>query len=323
MQCLQRSLAAVGHSAVPVLISGESGTGKEILARVIHQRWSQAGQRPFVKVSCPAIPETLLESELFGYERGAFTGASAPKPGRVELAHRGTLFLDEIGEMDLGIQAKLLHFLQDGRFCRIGGQEDRQVEVRVICATNRDLQTEIAAGRFRHDLFYRINVVHIQVPALRDRPEDIPLLANYLLECYSHTFGTAAKPLRAPLLEIMQRHSWPGNIRQLENAIKRYVVFGDEEAIASELISSTRRDPFNPVVPRDGKISLKAVTREATKELERRIIFRVLNAHNWNRKKAAKAMSISYRALLYKLEENRTSFEHPTIEHIAEPEPVA
>jgi len=125
------------------------------------------------------------------------------------------------------------------------------------------------------------------------------------------------------LLEIMQRHSWPGNIRQLENAIKRYVVFGDEEAIASELISSTRRDPFNPVVPRDGKISLKAVTREATKELERRIIFRVLNAHNWNRKKAAKAMSISYRALLYKLEENRTSFEHPTIEHIAEPEPVA
>ena len=301
MQSLQRQMNVVARANVPVLITGENGTGKEILARLIHQQ-SGLANGPFVKVSCPAIPGTLLESELFGYERGAFTGAYGSKPGRVEMAHRGTLFLDEIGEMEMGIQAKLLQLLQDGQFCRIGAQDDKKVEVRVVCATNRDLESEVAAGRFRQDLFYRINVVHIEIPALRHRCQDIPLLANYLLETYGQKFCVRPKALTEQLMHMLQSYSWPGNIRQLENLMKRYVILGNEEAIASELVSRGG-DCFDPVIPADGKISLKKTTREAVRELERRIILKVLQTHNWNRKKAAKAMSISYRALLYKIEE--------------------
>lgn len=301
MQSLQRKLRVVAQANVPVLVTGESGTGKEILARMIHHQsaWSDG---PFVKVNCPAIPGTLLESELFGYERGAFTGAYGSKPGRVEMAHRGTLFLDEIGEMDLSIQAKLLQLLQDGQFCRIGAQEDKKVEVRVICATNRNLEEEIAAGRFRQDLFYRINVVQIQVPALRHRVQDIPALANYFLDLYAQKFSVRPKTIPATLMEMLQKYSWPGNIRQLENLMKRYVILGNEEAVTSELIANNG-NCFDPVVPSDGKISLKHATREAVRELERRIIMKVLHTHNWNRKKAAKAMSISYRALLYKIQD--------------------
>lgn len=301
MQSLRRQMSVVARANVPVLITGDSGTGKEILARMIHEQslWSSG---PFVKVSCPAIPGTLLESELFGYERGAFTGAYGAKPGRVEMAHRGTLFLDEIGDMEMSVQAKLLQLLQDGQFCRIGAQEDRKVEVRVVCATNRDLEAEVAAGRFRQDLLYRINVVHIQIPALRHRCQDIPLLANYFLETYGQKFSVRPKTLSDQLMQLLQNYSWPGNIRQLENLMKRYVILGNEEAIASELVSRSG-DCFDPVIPADGKISLKKTTREAIRELERRIILKVLQTHNWNRKKAAKAMSISYRALLYKIEE--------------------
>jgi two-component system response regulator AtoC len=301
MQSLHRQVRVVAQANVPVLITGENGTGKEILARMIHRQSPWEGGS-FVKVSCPAIPGTLLESELFGYERGAFTGAYGAKPGRVEMAHRGTLFLDEIGEMELGIQAKLLQLLQDGQFCRIGAQEDKKVEVRVICATNRDLQDEIVAGRFRQDLFYRINVVHIQVPALRHRAQDVPILVDYFLETYGQKFSVRPRAVPSEVMEMMKAYSWPGNIRQLENLIKRYVILGTEEAITSELVSRVG-DYFDPVIPSDGKISLKKTTREAVRELERRIIVKVLQAHNWNRKKAAKAMSISYRALLYKIEE--------------------
>ena len=305
MQSLQRKLRVVAQANVPVLITGENGTGKEILARMIHHLspWSDGS---FVKVNCPAIPGTLLESELFGYERGAFTGAYGAKPGRVELAHCGTLFLDEIAEMDLGMQAKLLQLLQDGQFCRIGGQEEKKVEVRVICATNRDLESEITAGRFRQDLFYRINVVQIPVPALRHRAQDIPAIASYFLEIYGQKFSVRPKPLPASLMELLLNYSWPGNIRQLENLIKRYVILGNEEALTSELVSRGS-NCFDPVIPSDGRISLKKATRDATRELERRIIMRVLHAHNWNRKKAAKAMSISYRALLYKIQETGIS----------------
>ena len=301
MLSLQRQVRVVARANVPVLITGENGTGKEILARIIHHQspWSDGS---FVKVNCPAIPGTLLESELFGYERGAFTGAYGSKPGRVEMADRGTLFLDEIAEMDMGIQAKLLQLLQDGQFCRIGAQEDKKVEVRVICATNRDLDAEIAAGRFRQDLFYRINVVHIQAPALRHRSQDIPALAKYFIETYAQRFSVRPRNLPSELVEMMQAFSWPGNIRQLENLMKRFVILGNEEAISSEMVSRSG-DCFDPVIPSDGKISLKKTTRDAVRELERRIIIKVLQAHNWNRKKAAKAMSISYRALLYKIEE--------------------
>src|SRR4051812_16944852 len=199
MRSLRERLDKVASANVPVLIQGESGTGKDIIARMIHgiSPWKSG---PYVKVNCPAIPGTLMESELFGYEKGAFTGAYGLKPGRVELAHRGTLFLDEIGELELSLQAKLLQLLQDGQFCRIGAQEDKKVEVRIICATNRDMEQEIANGTFRQDLFYRINVVNIQLPPLRDRITDIPILVDYFLETFSKQFNRQCKPISDRLL---------------------------------------------------------------------------------------------------------------------------
>ena len=226
----------VASANVPVLIQGESGTGKDIIARMIHglSPWRNG---PFVKVNCPAIPGTLLESELFGYEKGAFTGAYGSKPGRVELAHRGTLFLDEISELDLGLQSKLLQLLQDGQFCRIGAQEDKKVEVRVVCATNRVLEAEIESGTFRQDLFYRINVVNLQMPPLRERRGDIPDLVTYFLEYYNRKYNCRARTLSGDLMNSLQKYHWPGNIRELENLIKRYVILGNEEVISSDLVA--------------------------------------------------------------------------------------
>jgi len=300
MTDLHGKLEKVASTNVPVLLRGESGTGKEILAKLIH-RSSPWGTGPFVKVSCPAIPGTLLESELFGYEKGAFTGAYGAKPGRVEMAHRGTLFLDEIGEMDPGLQAKLLQLLQDGQFCRIGAQEDKRVEVRVICATNRNLEEEIENGNFRQDLFYRINVLSIELPPLRERNQDIAGLAEYFRQHYNEQFNRYTKTISPVLLRCLTQHSWPGNIRELENLIKRYVIFGSEDAITEELASRSRDHAYNPEIPKDGNISLKKVTRQAVRELERRIILRVLEANQWNRRRTARALNISYRALLYKV----------------------
>ena len=236
MQSLRDRMDKVASANVPVLIQGESGTGKDIIARMIHglSPWRTG---PFVKVNCPAIPGTLLESELFGYEKGAFTGAYGSKPGRVELAHRGTLFLDEISELDLGLQSKLLQLLQDGQFCRIGAQEDKKVEVRVVCATNRVLEAEIESGTFRQDLFYRINVVNLQMPPLRERKGDIPDLVAYFLEYYNRKYNCRARTLSADLMSALQKHHWPGNIRELENLIKRYVILGTEEVISSDLVA--------------------------------------------------------------------------------------
>ena len=244
MQAVRSRLAKVAAANVPVLINGESGTGKDIIARMIHMLspWKSG---PYVKVNCPAIPGTLLESELFGYEKGAFTGAFGSKPGRVELAHRGTLFLDEISELDLSLQSKLLQLLQDGQFCRIGAQEDKKVEVRVVCATNRHLESEIESGTFRQDLFYRINVVNLHMPALRERRGDIEDLANYFLEYYNRKFNCRARPLSSEVFGVLQKYHWPGNIRELENMIKRYVILGHEEVITNDLVA---REPdfFNP-----------------------------------------------------------------------------
>lgn len=299
MQAVRSRLAKVAAANVPVLINGESGTGKDIIARMIHglSPWKSG---PYVKVNCPAIPGTLLESELFGYEKGAFTGAFGSKPGRVELAHRGTLFLDEISELDLSLQSKLLQLLQDGQFCRIGAQEDKKVEVRVVCATNRRLESEIESGTFRQDLFYRINVVNLHMPALRERRGDIEDLANYFLEYYNRKFNCRARPLSNEVFGVLQKYHWPGNIRELENLIKRYVILGHEEVITNDLVA---REPdfFNPEISLDGPISLKKLTRQAVRELERKIILKVLQQHHWNRKQAARTLSISYRALLYKI----------------------
>src|SRR5437867_10390945 len=205
MQALRNRMDKVASANVPVLIHGESGTGKDIIARMIHglSPWRTG---PFVKVNCPAIPGTLCESELFGYEKGAFTGAYGSKPGRVELAHRGSLFLDEISELDLGLQSKLLQLLQDGQFCRIGAKEDKKVEVRVVCATNRKLEQEIENGTFRSDLFYRINVVNLHLPPLRERASDIPQLADYFLEYHNRKYNCRAKPLSAEMMTTLRKY---------------------------------------------------------------------------------------------------------------------
>jgi two-component system response regulator AtoC len=302
MQAVRTKVSKAGLANVPVLLEGESGTGKDVIARLIHSQsaWS-SGQ--FVKVSCPAIPGTLLESELFGYEKGAFTGAYGSKPGRVEMADRGTLFLDEIGEMDPLLQAKLLQLLQDSQFCRIGAQQDRRIEVRVICATNRNLAQEIESGVFRQDLYYRINVLNISLPSLRERREDIPALADYFLQQCRESYGVGAKPLSAAAVLKMKQYTWPGNIRELENVVRRYVILDSDTSVLDEALTSQRRDS-DLDIPTEGSSSLKAMTRQATLALERKIIRRTLEANGWNRKRAARALNISYRALLYKIKES-------------------
>jgi len=308
MAAVQQQIEKVGSANVPVLIQGESGTGKEIIAKLIHES-SEWKNGPFITINCPAVPGTLIESELFGYEKGAFTGAYSTKPGRVEMAKCGSLFLDEIGEMDMGLQAKLLQLLQDGQFCRIGSQEDKRMTARVICATNRDLEEEVAVGTFRQDLYYRINVVNIFLPPLRERSEDVPELVSYFLNFYSDAFNRPAPPLSAKLITALQQYNWPGNVRQLENLIKRYVVLGSESVILSGL-EERESDMFNFAIPPDGNISLKQVTRQAVKQVERKVILKVIEANNWNRKRAAKLLNISYRALLYKLKEVNLPPEH-------------
>lgn len=299
MRLVKQKVEKLASTNVPVLIQGESGTGKEIIAKLIHHL-SPWREGPFVKVNCPAIPGTLLESELFGYEKGAFTGAYGTKPGRVEMANRGTLFLDEISELEMSLQAKLLQLLQDGQFCRIGAQEDRRVDVRMLCATNRQLEQEIETGGFRQDLYYRINVLNVSVPPLRDRREDIPTLINYFLVFYSHSFSLPAPPMSSHVMQLLIRYDWPGNIRELENLIKRYVILGSEEAITADLTNQNHAG-FSPKLQLGEGVSLKDITRQAIQELERKVILQVLQANHWNRKQAARKLRISYRALLYKI----------------------
>lgn len=299
MQTTKQKIDKVAQSGVPILIQGPNGTGKGLLANFIHSL-SPKPDAAFVKVNCAAIPGALLESELFGYEKGAFTGAHSSKPGRVELANGGTLFLDGIDEIDMSLQAKLLQLLQDGQFCRIGGQEDRRVQLRIICATNRRLALEIASGRFRQDLFYRINVVSIELPPLRARAEDIPDLVAYFLQTHRARHNMQARPLSPAALQLLGKHSWPGNIRELENLIERYVILGSEDAISSELLNWGQMHEA-PEISFEGQIHLKKVTRQAVHDLERKIILSVLEANRWNRKRTASALKISYRALLYKI----------------------
>jgi two-component system response regulator AtoC len=295
---IRQKLEKAAGANIAVLLRGQSGTGKEVLARLIHSQ-SPLRNGPFVKVSCPAIPGTLIESELFGYEKGAFTGAYGVKPGRIELAHRGTLFLDEIGELDPSLQVKLLHLLQDGEFNRIGAAGDRRIDVRFVCATNRSLEREMKSGNFRQDLFYRINGLTIQLPPLRDRRDDIPILAKYFLRIHSMRLGRPEPPLSARLLADLMKYSWPGNIRELENMVISYVIFESEE----DLRSAMQEDFFDPQIPSNGAVSLKKVVRAATKQLERTIILRALETHHWNRRKAASALNISYAGLLCKMRE--------------------
>lgn len=299
MRSVQDSIERVKGRNEPILIQGESGTGKEVIARFLHSHSPWAGG-PMVKVSCPAIPSMLLESELFGYERGAFTGAYGAKPGRIEMAHRGTLFLDEIGDLDLSLQAKLLQLLQDGQFSRIGAQRDKRIAVRVVCATNCRLEKEVQAGSFRQDLYYRINVVSVELPPLRRRREDIPDLVEYFLEAHSSGFSSKTAAVSASLMNLLVAYDWPGNIRELENLIRRYVILGNEEAITRELLDP-RHDAEDGPIQWDGSGSLRKLTRLAVLECERKAILKALHLNGWNRQKAAQSLEISYRSLLYKM----------------------
>src|SRR5579862_1422217 len=309
MQAVRQRVDRAAGLNVPILILGESGTGKEVLARFIHSR-SPWNNGPFVKVNCPAIPGTLLESELFGFEKGAFTGAQAAKPGRMEMAEGGTLFMDEIAELDSSLQAKLLHVLQDGHFTRIGDHEERRLSARVVCATNRLLQREIANGSFRADLLYRINVITISLPPLRERREDIPYLVEYLRNQFNRRFERDAAPLSQETVHLLQQKDWPGNIRELENSIARYVVLGSEETFYGEKVDPhPGRIVFEPNA--DGHIPLKRISQQAIRQMEHDVILRVLQANHWNRRKAAQVLKISYRALLYKVRQAGLPAKHP------------
>jgi len=303
MQVIRRKLEMVAKTNVAVLVQGESGTGKELCARLIHGS-SERVQGELVKVSCPAIPQGLIETELFGYEKGAFTGAHSTKRGRLEQAHGGTLFLDEVGSLDMSVQSKLLQVLQDGSFMRVGGHETRNIQTRIVSVANRDLREQVSEGTFRLDFLYRINAVTINMPPLRRRTEDLPLLVDYFIGHHARIFQTNPTPLSRSVVRMMQRYDWPGNIRQLDNLVRSYVLMGSEDALVAELTedekpaSSTVTD-----VDVSQPISLKLVTRKATHELERQIILKVLKANNWNRQKTAKWLKISYRSLLYKLNE--------------------
>jgi two-component system, NtrC family, response regulator AtoC len=299
MQAVRQKVERAASLNVPILILGESGTGKEVLANFVHKS-SPWRNGPFIKVNCPAIPGTLIESELFGFQKGAFTGANANKPGRMELAQGGTLFMDEIAELDSSLQAKLLHVLQDGHFTRIGDHEERRMDARIICATNRNLAREIESGAFRADLFYRINVISITLPSLRERREDIPYLAEYLRLQFNRRFQREAAPLSKETVHLLQQREWPGNVRELENCLARYVVLGSEDAFYSERPEKTPVH-FTYETNEEGNIPLKRIAQQVTRRMERDVILRVLQANHWNRRRTAEILKISYRALLYKV----------------------
>jgi transcriptional regulator with GAF, ATPase, and Fis domain len=328
----------VADTDVTVLVRGESGTGKELVARAIHAA-SLRREKPFVKVNCAALPSELLESELFGFERGAFTGAIQQKPGKFEFANHGTMFLDEISEMPPALQAKLLHVLQDGEFSRLGGRQDVRVDVRVVAATNRDLECAVSSGQFREDLFFRLNVVCITLPPLRQRREEIALLTEYFLQKYAEQYNRPPLPLAHDTLRLFHEYTWPGNIRELENMVKRMVVLGTDTPIRRDIAQAIAQRPFTtgaipvlstaaapgaapstaatgaapaafgtPQTPAAAPepptpCSLKDIARHAAREAERELIARTLQYTHWNRREAAEILGISYKALLYKIKE--------------------
>src|SRR6201993_4865380 len=300
---IRQQILQIAPVDVPVFISGESGVGKEVVARMIHLR-SKRQQQAFVKVNCAALPGELLESELFGYEQGAFTGAVRAKPGKFEIANKGTIFLDEIAEMSPHLQAKLLHVLQDGQFSRLGARAVVNVDVRVLAATNMDVKDAMRTGRFREDLYYRLNVLSIHIPPLRERTTEIPLLFHHFLAKYSEKYGKPAPDPSKHLLEAALRYPWPGNLRELENFVKRYVILEDDEGSFRELVEMTgqqhRTAPREePAVPKEQ--GLKALVRGLKDEAEMEAIADALDKTNWCRKDAAKMLGISYKALLYKM----------------------
>jgi len=300
---IRQQILQIAPVDVPVFICGESGVGKEVVARMIHLR-SKRRNQAFIKVNCAALPGELLESELFGFEQGAFTGAHRAKPGKFELANKGTIFLDEIAEMSTHLQAKLLHVLQDHQYSRLGGRHIVETDVRVLAATNVDVHEAMKTGRFREDLYYRLNVLSILVPPLRERATEIPLLFRHFLDKYSEKFGKTAMAPSKHLLDAAANYPWPGNLRELENFVKRYVILEDDEGSLRELVEmSSARQRTSPrqevTVPREQ--GLKALVRGLKDEAEMEAIADALEKTRWCRKDAAKMLGISYKALLYKM----------------------
>jgi two-component system response regulator AtoC len=312
MRRIDAILTRIASTDVTVLISGESGVGKEVVARTLHRR-SIRSDGPFVKVNCAALPLELLESELFGYERGAFTGAHQQKRGKFEQADQGTIFLDEISETPRSLQAKLLHVVQDHEFARLGSDHDVRVDLRVVAATNRDLGRLIAEGAFREDLFHRLNVVHVRVPPLRERLEEIPILVEHFLARYRRKYGGGPSEVSEETLERFWRYCWPGNVRELENVVQRIVVLGTE-AVVEELGDPQARPspaPTNgapasgaPDKPwRSDSMGLKELTRRAAAAAERDALERMLDRVHWRRVEAAQRLRISYKTLLDKIKQ--------------------
>lgn len=310
----------VADTDVPVLITGESGVGKEVLARFVHGH-SSRHDKPFVKVNCAALPNELLESELFGYERGAFTGALNDKPGKFELADKGTLLLDEIGEMTPHLQAKLLHVLQDNEYSRLGGKRMVRVDARVLASTNVNLEENVASGKFREDLYFRLNVIRVDIPPLRERREDIPVLCNYFLCRYRDRYKSAVEEISPALMDSFLRYDWPGNVRQLENAIRRYLILPDMNMNLSELKeqSQTGSATATPVKPKEDSMSLKDVGTRAAENAEKELVLRVLEETSWNRKQAARRLNICYKALLNKLKRWQIDNRHSIQSSLSKP----
>jgi two-component system, NtrC family, response regulator AtoC len=310
---IRDTIEKVATTSATVLIRGESGVGKEVAARLIFSLSKRSG-KPFVKVNCAAIPNDLLESELFGYEAGAFTGAQRSKPGKFELADGGTLFLDEIGEMHPALQAKLLHVLQDGQFARLGAKRDTAADVRVLCATNKLLEQRVSEGLFREDLFYRINVVTVHIPPLRERRNEISAFIHHFIEKYSGVYERSVAPFDNETMQALIGYPWPGNIRELENLCKRYVIVGDSTQIVRELLLHAVESPA-PVTekertagsaiefPISSEPSLLDIGRQAAWQAERQAIQETLVATRWNRREAARRLRVSYKALLNKIKQ--------------------
>ena len=312
MRDLEGQASLVARADIPILILGESGTGKEILALYTH-KMSARSSKIFLKVNCAAVPADLLESELFGYEQGAFTGAVKTKPGKFEVCTGGTIFLDEIGEMPALLQAKLLQVLQDGTFSRLGSRNSMKVDVRVIAATNINMKQAMADKTFREDLYYRLNGFTLSIPPLRERRDEIQVLSEYFMRKGAKRYGRDPLPFSKNLVDALMQHHWPGNLRELENVVNRYLVLGDETAILDELMPSAAEERFSGTVAADNSSNgngngnsgagLKALVRNLKGEAESTAIAQVLEGVGWNRKAAANDLQISYKALLYKIKQ--------------------
>jgi transcriptional regulator with PAS, ATPase and Fis domain len=311
MRKLRSQAALVANVDIPVLMLGESGTGKEVMAKLIH-KLSPRAHRTFLKVNCAAVPADLLESELFGYEAGAFTGATHAKPGKFEVCNKGTILLDEIGEMPPSLQAKLLHVLQDQQFSRLGSRSVVKVDVRILAATNINIPEALANKRLREDLYYRLNAFTLQIPPLRERREEIPILLKHFMTTLSEQYARPPLPFSPELLQACAVYPWPGNLRELGNFIKRYLVLGDEKLAINELQprsdgsgasfdASPPRSATEPSGSAGGGGGLKSLARSAKDEAEAEAIAKALDETNWNRKQAAALLQISYKALLYKI----------------------